>query len=122
LVAGVDDAAEVALCVANPWACGAAAAAILCATNPACKKAVQGCFDSVDRMFNETDESSDNSKQDKKLSKGEIDKLIEGGVHPHDLKENARQDLFKDRDGNIIVKPKNGSGPGDPTGYNINYF
>ncbi|WP_104428566.1 polymorphic toxin type 33 domain-containing protein [Methylobacter tundripaludum] len=40
----------------------------------------------------------------------------------HDLKDNSKQDLFKDRDGNIVVKPKSGIGPGDPTGHNINDF
>ncbi|EGW21445.1 RHS repeat-associated core domain-containing protein [Methylobacter tundripaludum] len=35
-------------------AAGAATGAIICAINPAaCKKAIQGCFDSIDRMFNE---------------------------------------------------------------------
>ncbi|HEX7048413.1 MAG TPA: RHS repeat-associated core domain-containing protein [Gammaproteobacteria bacterium] len=63
-----------------------------------------------------------NESQDKKLTKGEIDKLTKGGTHPHDLKDNSRQDLFKDGDGNIVVKPKDGSGPGDPTGLNINDF
>jgi RHS repeat-associated protein len=64
----------------------------------------------------------DSTPKDKKLSDGEIKKLGEGGVNPHDLKDNSRQDLFKDRKGNIIVKPKAGNGPGDPTGYNINDF
>lgn len=31
-------------------------------------------------------------------------------------------DLFKDKEGNILIKPKNGSGPGELTGYNINDF
>jgi len=60
--------------------------------------------------------------QDKKLTDGEIGKLINGGVHPHDLKDNSKQDLFKDGNGNIIVKPKSGIGPGDPAGININDF
>jgi hypothetical protein len=55
----------------------------------------------------------------KKLSKGEIDKLMEKGINPHSLKPDSKYDLFKDVDGNIYVKPKNGSGPGDPTGINI---
>jgi len=41
---------------------------------------------------------------------------------PFTLKENARQDLYKDKDGNIVVKPKGGNGPGEPTGLNINDF
>jgi hypothetical protein len=60
------------------------------------------------------------SKQMKKLSKGEIKKLKELGIDPHDLKPNSKYDLFKDTDGNIHVKPKDGSGPGDPTGINVN--
>jgi hypothetical protein len=62
------------------------------------------------------------AKDDKMLSPGEVDKLKNGGVHPHDLKENARQDLYKDKGGNIVVKPKGGNGPGEPTGLNINDF
>jgi hypothetical protein len=46
-------------------------------------------------------------------------------VDPHELKPRKHKssyDLFKDKDGNIYVKPKDNSGPGDPTGYNINDF
>ncbi|MEN3157786.1 RHS repeat-associated core domain-containing protein, partial [Alkalimonas sp. NCh-2] len=60
---------------------------------------------------------------DKKLSNGEIDKLKDAGFDPHDLKPKkggSKFDLFKDKNGNIIVKPKKGNGPGDPTGLNIN--
>ncbi len=60
--------------------------------------------------------------QFKKLSVGEIKKMIKKGVHPHDLKPNSKFDLFKDSKGNIIVKPKKGNGPGDPTGHNIGDF
>jgi len=60
-----------------------------------------------------------NAAQDKALSNGEINKLKKNGIDPHDLKPNSQYDLFKDKDGNIYVKPKDGSGPGDPTGYNI---
>ena len=62
------------------------------------------------------------SKQDKMLSKNEAKRLAKGGSHPHDLKENSRQDLYKDKDGNISVKRKGGIGPGEPTGLNINDF
>ena len=61
--------------------------------------------------------------QMKKLSPGEIKKLQDAGEDIHALKgsKNASKlDLFKDSDGNIYVKPKDGSGPGDPTGLNIN--
>jgi len=45
------------------------------------------------------------------------------GMHPHDLKESAGQDLFYDPStGKIYVKPKSGKGPGDDTGLNINDF
>ena len=58
--------------------------------------------------------------QCKKLSPGEINKLKDAGHDIHDLKPNSKFDLFKDKDGNILVKPKSGVGPGDPTGININ--
>ena len=58
------------------------------------------------------------AKQMKKLSKGEIKAPKDRGIDPHDLKPNSKFDLFKDKDGNIFVKPKNGAGPGDPTGIN----
>lgn len=43
----------------------------------------------------------------------------------HDLKggkETGKSDLFKDKSGNVYVKPKGGAGPGEPTGLNINNF
>jgi hypothetical protein len=61
-----------------------------------------------------------NAAQMKKLSPGEINKLKDKGIDPHNLKPNSKYDLFKDKDGNIYVKPRDGSGPGDPTGININ--
>lgn len=60
------------------------------------------------------------AKQFKRLSSGEINKLKQAGFDPHDLKPNSKFDLFKDDNGNVFVKPKDGSGPGDPTGININ--
>lgn len=62
-------------------------------------------------------------KQMKKLSKDEIKKLKKAGHDIHDLKGGkgaSKYDLFKDKDGNIHVKPKDGSGPGDSTGINVN--
>lgn len=61
-----------------------------------------------------------NSNQMKILSEGEIKKLKAAGYDIHDLKPNARFDLFKDPQGNIFIKPKDGSGPGDPLNININ--
>lgn len=38
-------------------------------------------------------------------------------------KKNASEsDLYKNKKGDIYVKPKSGKGPGDPTGLNINDF
>ncbi|WP_410017525.1 polymorphic toxin type 33 domain-containing protein [Pseudomonas sp. 6D_7.1_Bac1] len=57
------------------------------------------------------------------MSPGEIDKLKGAGIDPHELKpakNGSRYDLFKDKNGNIKIKPKSGSGPGEPTGININ--
>jgi len=55
------------------------------------------------------------------LTPGEIKKLKKAGYDPHDIKDGlgAGYDLCKDKDGNIFIKPKDGSGPGDPTGINI---
>ncbi len=61
-------------------------------------------------------------EQDKRLSDGEIKALERGGVDVHDLKpkvSGSRYDLFKDAQGNVKVKLKDGSGPGDPTGINM---
>ena len=60
------------------------------------------------------------TKQWKKLSQGEIKKLQDAGYDPHDLKPNARYDLYKNQNGDISVFPKgNLNGPGDPTGLSI---
>jgi hypothetical protein len=63
--------------------------------------------------------------QDQQLSKGEIGKLKKGNVDVHDLKgkeNSSKRDLYKDKSGNIYVKPKGGKGSGEPTGLNINDF
>lgn len=65
------------------------------------------------------------SPDDKKLTPGEVDKLKGAGHDPYDLKpkkNGSKYVLFKDKNGHVIVKPKNGNGPGDPTGLNINNF
>jgi RHS repeat-associated protein len=62
------------------------------------------------------------SRQDKRLSQHEIDKLKEAGVDPEELKKNlgkSKSDLFKRPSGDICVKPKDGSGPGEDVGLNI---
>lgn len=72
------------------------------------------------------DEQERDGKSDRRLSEGEIRKLQDAGYNIHDLKRDcpvgipARCDLFKDRDGNIYVKPKNGQGTGEPIDININ--
>jgi len=73
------------------------------------------------------EETTRNPAQDKKLTKGEIKKLKDGEVDPEKLKieitgsnKTGQFDLFKDKGGNIFVKPKGGRGPGEPTGININ--
>ena len=56
------------------------------------------------------------------MSKGEIKILQEAGIDPHDLKpekNGSRYDLFKTPNGDIVVKPKDGSGEGEGTGFNI---
>jgi RHS repeat-associated protein len=69
----------------------------------------------------EAEEAADASTaQYKRLTKGEIKILEEHDIDPHDLKPNSKFDLFKSPTGEIVVKPKGGQGPGDPTGININ--
>ncbi|MBE9186389.1 MULTISPECIES: polymorphic toxin type 33 domain-containing protein [unclassified Microcoleus] len=66
-----------------------------------------------------------NWRQDKLLTKQEIERLKTGEIDIHEIKneENAsKKDLYKDRDGNIYVKPKGGMSPGEPTDININDF
>ena len=73
----------------------------------------------------ENSEEERNWRQDKLLTKQEIERLKIGGVDIHEIKneENAsKKDLYKDRDGNIYVKPKGGMSPGEPTNLNINDF
>lgn len=60
------------------------------------------------------------AKRFKRLSPGEMKKLEKAGLDSHDMKPNSKYDLFKDENGDIYVKPKDGSGPGDFTGYNVN--
>jgi hypothetical protein len=65
------------------------------------------------------------SSQYKLLSKGEIKKLQNSGVDPHDLKPKkggSQYDLYKDNKGNIFVRRKGGKGEADPTGLNINDY
>ena len=61
--------------------------------------------------------------QYRRLSRGEIKRLQDCGIDPHDLKpkkHGSRYDLFKDTDGNIYVMNKDGRGEPDATGININ--
>jgi len=65
---------------------------------------------------------SPQAQQYRRLSKGEIKKLQEIGIDPHDLKprkHSSRYDLFKDTEGNIYVMNKDGSGKPEITGVNI---
>jgi RHS repeat-associated protein len=63
--------------------------------------------------------------QDKRLTSGEIKRLQQGGENIEEIKGAkgaGQRDLFKDKDGNIVVKPADGSGPGEYTGLNINDY
>jgi RHS repeat-associated protein len=65
------------------------------------------------------EDCSGGSRQDKKLTRGEIERLKRAGHDPHDLKEHRNSDLYKKPNGEIVEKPKPGKGPGDPVGVNI---
>ena len=54
------------------------------------------------------------------MSRREIRLLKEHDINPEELKDyRAGLDLFKDHDGNVHVKPRDGSGPGEPTGISL---
>lgn len=69
------------------------------------------------------DGDGESKKQDKKLTAGEIKKLEDAGLNAHASKPKiggSKFDLFKYQNGNVVVKPKNGSGVGDHNGIHIN--
>ena len=77
-------------------------------------------FTSFENLLPNSIDASGN--QVKRLSPGEIKQLQDAGLDPHELKpaqQGSRYDLFKDSKGNIQVRPKDGSGPGEPTGINV---
>ncbi len=90
------------------------------------KKTGDATLDGNSNSFNTNCNIDPNSSNNmKSLSKGEIKKMKKAGINPHDLKpkiEGSKFDLFKDRNGDIHVKRKDGCGPGDWTGYNIEDF
>ena len=64
-----------------------------------------------------------NPKKDKKLSDKEAQGMKEQGDDPHELKDyDSKKDLFKDKKGNVYIKPKKGNGFGEPTGINLNDY
>jgi hypothetical protein len=65
-----------------------------------------------------------NPAQDKRLTADDIRLLEENDVDVHDRKGHGggKYDLFKDREGNVYQKPRDGSGPGEPLGINLNEF
>jgi hypothetical protein len=61
--------------------------------------------------------------KDRRVSDSLINIMKKKGIDPEGLKGNNRtgpRDLFIDDNGNFLVKPKDGSGLGEPTGININ--
>ncbi len=67
--------------------------------------------------------ASKSDNQDKKLTNRFVEQFAkQTGVDLHDgqTKPNARYDLYRKPNGDIVVKPKGGKGPGEPTGYNVN--
>ncbi|MEA5077477.1 MAG: polymorphic toxin type 33 domain-containing protein [Anaerolineaceae bacterium] len=66
--------------------------------------------------------SSGNPAQMNKLTPGEIRALEQRGFNAEDLKANeytGQWDIFKDKSGNLFIKPKSGTGPGEPLNLNI---
>lgn len=62
-----------------------------------------------------------------RLSRDDTDRMKDAGIDIEQLKRgeekrSSRRDLYKDATGEVYVHPKDGSGPGDSTGYNLNYL
>lgn len=127
----------VAACAASP-PCAAAVVTGAAALGVAAKKAGDSAAKYYDHvMQSKQSKAHDGSSQaekpksaqgdrnpadDQRLSGGEVKKLDDAGHDVHELKggKNAsKQDLFKDKKGNVYVKPKSGKGPGEPTGINL---
>ncbi|MBI2328032.1 hypothetical protein HYU92_06975 [Candidatus Curtissbacteria bacterium] len=76
----------------------------------------------VGKVTGKIDDVADATKQFKRLNEHEI-KEVERitGQDIHEIKGpgGGKFDLFKDSNGNVIIKPKDGSGPGDPIGVNL---
>ena len=82
--------------------------------------------DAVGEWVGDTFFAERTGAQDKKLTPGEIKKLKGAGIDPEALKQGIAGkrtggvDLYKDPQGNVVVKPREAKGPGEPTGVNIN--
>lgn len=112
-------------CLTDPVCVGAVGISLNCLVNPsACEDALGSVCDAASAASDAVEDLlKPYLSQDKKLTPGEIKKLKGKGIDPEELKggkSTGARDLFKDKKGNVVVKPKDGSGPGDPTGININ--
>lgn len=78
--------------------------------------AVQGVAHAVGSALKQ----KDGKQQWRRLGPGEVRRL-QGDVHPHELKPGgSKEDVFVDRDGNLGVGNKDGSGEVEPLGINLN--
>lgn len=68
-----------------------------------------------------SDSDSRNPAQDKKLSEAEGKRIDAESIKAEIVgpRGGSRYDIYKDRNGDLYVKPKGGKGPGEPTGRNI---
>ena len=86
-------AAAVATCLRYPRLCtaiGTAVASSVCQLAGGCKIPDVVRNDDASQSEEGGECPIDGSPQDKKLTKGETKKLIDGGVHPHELKDGSR--------------------------------
>lgn len=86
-------------------------------------------LDELGILRSEDSDAERNPAQDHRLTDGEIEKLKQAtGRTAEEIKAETLggtprvggYELYKDPDGNILVKPRGGIGEGEPTGYNIN--
>jgi hypothetical protein len=64
-----------------------------------------------------------NPKQDKPLTKDDIELLKDNGWdHSHKGRGGGKIDLYKDKDGNVYEKAKGNKGPGEKIDYNLKHL
>lgn len=74
------------------------------------------------KVVSKIDDVIDATKRFRRLNDSEIrevERIVGQDIHEIKGPGGGRLDLFKDSNGNVYIKPKDGSGPGEPIGVNL---